>query len=71
MSKETRWVLSLLYVGSLIATLLLAFLLPERLKALVLVTLIIQMVSYFLYTFSFVPFGRRILRKFCDCMLAD
>lgn len=69
MFKKTRWLLTLLYLGSLIATLLLAFLLPDNWKGLVLVTLIVQMISYFLYTFSYVPFGRKILKKFCQCIL--
>ena len=65
MAKKTRWVLSLLYVGSLIATLVLAFVLPDNLKILILVTLVVQVISYFLYTFSYVPFGRKIIKKCC------
>jgi uncharacterized membrane protein YccF (DUF307 family) len=69
MFKKTRWVLTLIYLGSMIATIVLAFLLPEQWKGLVLVTLIVQMISYFLYTFSYVPFGRKILKKLCQCFL--
>lgn len=71
MAKETRWVLSLLYVGSLIATLVLAFVLPDNLKILILVTLVVQIISYFLYTFSYVPFGRKIIKKFCQCLVSE
>ena len=71
MFKKSRLLLTLLYLGSLIATLVLAFLLPENLKGLVLVTLVIQMFAYFLYTFSYVPFGQKILKKFCQCILTD
>lgn len=71
MFKKTRWVLTLVYLGSMVATLVLAFVLPEKWGALVLVTLAIQMVSYFLYTFSYVPFGRTILKKFCACLMAE
>ena len=69
MFKKTRWILTLLYVGSLIATLVLAFVLPENLKGLVLIPLIVQIISYFLYTLSFVPFGRRIIKQCCKCLV--
>jgi uncharacterized membrane protein YccF (DUF307 family) len=65
MFKKTRWVLTLIYLGSIIGTLLMAFLLPENLKSLVILMLIVQIIAYYLYTFSFVPFGRKILKKFC------
>lgn len=71
MMKQSRLLLTILYVGSMIATLLLAFLLPENLKGLVIITLVIQMVSYFLYTFSFVPFGLKLLKKFCACLFSE
>jgi uncharacterized membrane protein YccF (DUF307 family) len=65
MFKKSRLLLTLLYLGSLVATLVLAFLLPDNLKWLVIVSLGVQMVAYFLYTFSYVPFGQKILKKFC------
>lgn len=69
MTKKTRLLLSILYVTSTIATLVLAFVLPENLKALVLVSLVVQIVSYFFYTLSYVPFGRKILAKCCECLI--
>ena len=35
------------------------------------VSLILQMISYFLYTLSYVPFGRRLLKKLCQCLFSD
>jgi len=65
MFKKTRWILTLLYLGAIMGTLAMAFLLPDNLKALVLVMLAVQIIAYYLYTFSFVPFGRKIIKKFC------
>lgn len=65
MFKKTRWVLTLLYLGSIIGTLVMAFLLPDNLKGLVILMLVVQIITYYLYTFSFVPFGRKILKKCC------
>jgi hypothetical protein len=31
--------------------------------------LLVEAVSYFLYTLSFVPFGRKILAKICKIMI--
>ena len=71
MWKQTRWALTLCYLGMLVLTLVLAFVLPDNLKVLVLVSMILQMISYFLYTLSYVPFGRRLLKKFCQCLFSD
>ena len=71
MRKETRWVLTLCYLGTLVVTLVLAFVLPDNLKVLVLISLILQMISYFLYTLSYVPFGRRLLKKLCQCLISE
>ena len=68
MCKKTRWVLSILYVGSIIATLLMAFLLDDKLSFLVFIMLVVQIVCYYLYTFSFLPFSRKILRSCCECL---
>jgi hypothetical protein len=65
MIKKSRIIFSLLYIGSTLATLILAFVLPSNLSWLVFLTFIIELVSYFLYTLSFIPFGIKILKKFC------
>jgi len=71
MWKQTRWALTICYLGTLVLTLVLAFVLPDNLKVLVLITLILQMISYFMYTLSYVPFGRRLLKKTCQCLFSD
>jgi len=70
MTKQSRLLLTIIYVGSMIATVVLAFLLPENLSSLVLVSLVIQIIAYFLYTLSYVPFGLKLLKKFCSCLLS-
>ena len=65
MFKKTRWVLTLVYLGSIVGTIVMAFLLPDNLKGLIIIMLIIQIIAYYLYTLSFVPFGRKILKKCC------
>lgn len=71
MWKETRWLLTLCYLGFLILTLVLAFVLPDNLKVLVIVSMILQMISYFLYTLSYVPFGRKLIKRFCKCLFSE
>jgi len=65
MFKKTRWVLTLLYLGSIAGTLAMAFLLPDNLKGLVILMLVVQIICYYLYTLSYIPFGRKILKKCC------
>lgn len=69
MFKKTRWLLTLLYLGSIGGTIAMAFLLPDNLKGLVILMLIVQIICYYLYTFSYIPFGRKILKKCCQCIL--
>jgi hypothetical protein len=69
MFKKTRWILTLLYLASIAGTLVMAFMLPDNLKGLVILMLVIQIICYYLYTFSYIPFGRKILKKFCECIL--
>lgn len=69
MFKKSRLLLTLLYLGAIVGTVVLAVLLPDNLKALVLIMLIIQIIAYYLYTFSYVPFGQKILKKCCQCLL--
>jgi nitrate/nitrite transporter NarK len=69
MFKKTRWLLTLLYLGSIGGTIAMVFLLPDHLKGLVILMLVVQIICYYLYTFSYIPFGRKILKKFCQCLL--
>ena len=69
MFKKARIWFSLAYILSMIMTLVLAITLPEHLRGLVLISLIIQIVSYFFYTLSFIPYGQKILGKIVKTML--
>ena len=69
MFKKSRLLLTLLYLGAIIGTVVLAILLPDNLKALVLIMLIVQIIAYYLYTLSYIPFGQKILKKCCQCIL--
>jgi uncharacterized membrane protein YccF (DUF307 family) len=69
MFKKTRWILTLLYLGAIAGTIAMAFLLPDHLKGLVILMLVVQIICYYLYTLSYIPFGRQIIKKFCKCIL--
>ncbi len=51
------------YLGSTIVTIVLAATLPAHLRYLIIISLIVELISYFFYTLSFIPFGQKILRK--------
>ncbi len=71
MFKETRIVATILFLGSLIGTLVFVFLVDmknnqkwwHRLALFGLIAL--QFFTLFWYTLSYVPFGRRIFKKIC------
>ena len=65
--KARIW-FSIAYLGSTIATLVLALTLPANLRYIVLISLIVQIISYFFYTLSYIPFGRKILGKIIKVM---
>ena len=69
MFKKTRYVASILFLGSLIATLVFAIGFYEKKKKwhkLVLIGLMIcQFCALFWYTLSWIPFGRKIFTKIC------
>lgn len=69
MFKKTRWILTLLYLGSIGGTITMAILLPEGLRGLVILMLVIQIICYYLYTLSYIPYGRTIIKKCCECIL--
>lgn len=71
MTHKTRIVLSILYLGAIVLTLVLGILLPENLSFLVFVSLAGQMVAYFFYTLSYIPYGRKILKKICKFMIKE
>ncbi len=69
MLKKARIWFSIAYVLSTITTLILAITLPSNLRGLVFLTLIVQIVSYFFYTLSYIPYGQKILGKVLKVML--
>lgn len=69
MIHKTRLILSILYLGAILLTLVLGIFLPENLRGLVFLSLIGQMIAYFFYTLSYIPFGKKILKKICRFMV--
>jgi hypothetical protein len=69
MFKKARIWFSVAYLLSMILTLVLAFTLPANLRGLVVISLIIQIISYFFYTLSYIPYGQKILGKVFKTML--
>jgi len=67
MKKKSRIIPSILYVSSIILTLVVA--LATNIKGLVLLFLIIQIFAYYWYTITFIPFGQKIVKKLCECCL--
>jgi hypothetical protein len=68
MTNKSRLVTSIVYVVSIILTLVIA--LATNIKPLVFLFLIIQVIAYYWYTISFIPFGQRLAKgifKSCCC----
>lgn len=64
MKKKQRLIPSIVYVLSIILTVVIAV--ATEIKALVFLFLIIQVLAYYWYTISFIPFGQKILKKCCQ-----
>jgi hypothetical protein len=65
MKKKSRIIPSIIYLLSIILTLVIAI--ATQIKWLVLIFLIIQVIAYYWYTISFIPFGQKILKSLCSC----
>jgi hypothetical protein len=68
MTNKSRLVTSIVYVVSIILTLVVA--LATNIKPLVFLFLIIQVLAYYWYTISFIPFGHKLAKgifKSCCC----
>ena len=63
MTKKHRIIPSVVYLLSIILTIVIAV--ATSVKPLVLLFLVIQIIAYYWYTISFVPFGQKILKKMC------
>jgi hypothetical protein len=69
MFKKARIWFTIAYLGSTVLTIVLACTLPERLRFLILISIVVQIASYFFYTLSYIPYGQKILGKFCKFMV--
>lgn len=58
MTNKKRIILTAIYLGMIILTLVLGILLPDNLTFIVFISLIGQIVAYFFYTLSYIPYGR-------------
>ena len=67
MKKKHRIIPSIVYILSIIITIVVAV--ATSIKGLVLLFLVIQVIAYYWYTISFIPFGQKILKKMCECCL--
>lgn len=64
MKKKHRIIPSVTYISLIILTLIIAI--ATQIKGLVLLFLILQMIAYYWYTISFIPFGQKILKSLCS-----
>ena len=67
MKKKHRIIPSIVYILSIILTIVIAV--ATEIKPLVLLFLVIQILAYYWYTISFIPFGQKILKKMCECCI--
>ena len=67
MMKKHRIIPSSIYILSIILTIVIAV--ATQIPGLVLLFLVIQIFAYYWYTISFIPFGQKIVKKLCQCLL--
>ena len=63
MKKKSRIIPAIVYILSIILTIVIAV--ATQIKGLVILFLVIQVLAYYWYTISFIPFGQTILKKMC------
>ena len=68
MFKKARIWFTIAYLGSTILTIVLACTLPENLRFIIVISILVQIASYFFYTLSYIPYGQKILGKICKFM---
>lgn len=78
MFKKTRVVVTIVFLGAMIATLLVAFLMPETpekanptKRLLIMSLIIVQFCAYIWYSLSYIPFGRALAKKCCKKCVKD
>lgn len=67
MTKKHRIIPSIVYILSIILTIVIAV--ATEIRGLVFLFLIIQVFAYYWYTISFIPFGQKIVKKMCECCI--
>jgi len=67
MTKKSRIIPSAVYILSIILTIVIAV--ATQIKGLVFLFLVIQVLAYYWYTISFIPFGQKILKNACECCI--
>jgi uncharacterized membrane protein YccF (DUF307 family) len=73
MFKKERALVTIVFLGTMIATLAVAFLMvlnPTK-KLVLLILIVVEFCSYVWYSLSFIPFGRRIAKKTCKKCVKD
>ena len=76
MFQKTRVAVSIIFIGALIATLVVAFVMEDstenKSKRLIIMCLIIvQFCAYIWYSLSYIPFGRALAKKCCKKCVKD
>ena len=74
MFKKTRIFATILFLGSLIGTIVFSFYFDKQIwwhKLLLLVLILLQFLSLIWYTLSYIPFGQRIFKKICCAVCCD
>mmetsp|Transcript_11450 Transcript_11450/g.29772 ORF Transcript_11450/g.29772 Transcript_11450/m.29772 type:complete len:195 (+) Transcript_11450:62-646(+) len=67
MSASHRWLAALLYLGAMVLTLVSAFYVQNAFVTLL--CILAQFCAMVWYVASYIPFGRRMIAKFCDTAL--
>ena len=73
MFKKTRVVVTIVFLASMVATLVVAFVMQDTpSKRLIIMSLIIlQFCAYIWYSLSYIPFGRALAKKCCKKCVKD
>ena len=75
MFKKTRYIATILFILSLIATLIFAIIIYDKEvwwhRLALLLLIILQFCSVFWYTLSWIPFGRTIFKKICCAICCE
>ncbi|KAL3899801.1 MAG: hypothetical protein SGCHY_001793 [Lobulomycetales sp.] len=69
MFDPVRLIATLIFIGSMIATLIVAFTLDNG-QILVLILCLVQFIALFWYSASYIPFGRDMIKRACGAMVS-